>query len=682
MAGLDPTPSLEHLLQALAWAEGKTPEAMARELAAEDWSGGGERLGWRQYITHAAFVDRYGEDEAAERMQAILAERHPITVAEHTMEAPRSHSRLSREYPEIFALALNEPELALQQIDSVLIHPDEQAKLKGEVIAAYGLEHPLEALGFLDAHWQIPPFEAQEAIIRSWARDDVEAALAYVNDPGAKNQRIWLQRELLVDMVDYAPIQALQIAVDSPISAYSDYTLQQVAGAYIKTEPEAAFEWLLAQDSLGPALLKAGIQSFVREQPEKAAALLQKAPTRAWGYNDAAAVVENLARKDLAAARAFVASIPVPHHREKAEVAILAGMVADHPESFLEVLKANESLRIPPRDFSRIAGNFASRHPEAALAWALSAPDSPATAHLYGRAAERLIRQDPNRVGELLANVQGDGHMAAAAGDLVKGWYRTEPARAMAWVQERASPEALEHVVPEISRDWFQQDSGGALRFTERLQPGKARLALLQAYIKRDAERNLTEVARFIDRLHPGDDLPKAMHSAFRAGADVQPEQAKAAVASIKNPLARDEAIRGAIDAIYPIDPQATIAWVEQVEMGDSEVTETSLRHLVFKMKAKDQQGTGEWILSLKDEKKRQITAIEAIDWFNEDDPVMTARLVNQAKPSKRRSRKVVEMLQNLPDRPAREAFLASVYLTAEEMEYVKEQRKKAGEEL
>lgn len=670
--------SVEYLQRALAWASGKTPEALVTELAAEDFGLDDEGLSWRYYVTLAAFMETYG---AAGAERAAAAFRDAFLKARSVPRTGTRHypGKLGGDYPDIYEIALEDPERALSELDSILVHPNELEKLRSEVIAAYGQARPAEALALLDELTNIVSYPPRKSIVLTWAKDDPEAALEYVDALNEERSMLGLRHELLLDMVRYAPLRALEAAVDSPINRETDYTLQKVAEAYVQAEPEKGFEWLMAQETLSHSLLKAGVDGLISGHPDLAEALMRSVDPDRWQAHFVRNLAVSRVTHGVAGAMAWAGELPGPEHRSNAYAGVFSVLAKDHPDQLLANLGSVQSLGISMRQYSKIAETFAAHHPEKAFNWAVSAPDSPAAAFIFGKAGRRLLNENPGRIGEVLAVVESGGFKSAVIDEIVRGWIDGDPGRAIAWVRNEADPSALDQIVPAIAAKWFGSDSNSALDFATGLPPGKARTALLGRYVGREAERNLEAVVRTLGSVEADSGVHGLMRKAFETGGEVRPQKAKALIPSIQNPDSRDGAIQGVIRALINIDPTETAAWIEEVEFAGEKNMEYSLRYAVDQWARRDRAAATDWALGLTDEAKRHHASLRLVGEVEEGDTARASRLLNSARPGESRVNATIRVLRQLPEGNAREAFVASVFLTKDEQQKLQEQRGKQG---
>lgn len=674
--GLGELSSAEHLKLALAWAKGKTPEAMVAELAEMGWDNANESLSWRYYIVQIVFAEAYGKEAAAQRMQEAFAESAAAKQSSrHSRQEPRYNGNLGRHYPEIYELALQEPQRALDELDQLLLHPDELLSLKAEALIAYGAAHPLKALELLAEKTDIVTYHTQKSIVLNWAKEDAAAALRYVDELNEERSMLGLRHALLLDMVEYDPSRALEAAADSPINHQTNWTFEKVAESYIRQNPETGFEWLMQQESLSANLLEAGVDGLSSGHPDLADALMKTVEPERWQSHFLRNIAAAKAERDLSAALTWASQLPWESHRSYAYQNVLTVMARDQPEQLVATLGSIQDMGITTKGYSIIVDNLAKHHPETALRWIRSVPDSPASARLLGLAGEQIMKRNPNRIGELLA-IMGQGKFnSAGIGKTVKGWLDANPGEAIAWVKNHATAEQLESIIPEIEKKWSNMDAKAAVDFAQTLPPGKARAAILVRYVRSESATDLRGVVQTLNSMQPGEDLHQLMNDAFVRGAAGNTDAAKTLALSVKDPATRDLAIRGVMSALYKEDVSEAAKWAQQVDFATVKNMKYALNPIVDNWARNDTGKLLDWVATLNDPETRQHAALRSTYRIDKDDTATAARLINLAPADNGRTREVMNAVRRLPDSYARDAFVSSIFLSKQEQDQIRKER-------
>jgi len=678
-AVLSPTSSADYLKQALAWAKEKSPETMAAELAGSDWSKNDELLSWQYYIVRIAFIEAYGEEDATKRMQEIHNRSAQTAHTANNRINGNYRGQLGEEYPEIYEIALQQPDKAIENLEALLIHPNELDTLRSEVLLAYSKEEPEKALEMTHTTNDVRTFQTQKLILHDWAEREPRAAIAYLDVLAEKHSVTSLRHGLLLDVVRSHPMIALEAAANSPINHMNDWTLEKVAESYVRSNPEAGFEWLMQQDTLSDDMLEAGVDGLSSQHPDLADQLMKTVAPERWQFHFIRNIAQSKARKNIEEAMTWAAGLPLASHRTNAYLNILSIMAREQPDQIFSKLDSIQDFGISPDEHEKLAEALASGAPDTALNWAKTAVDSPAAARIFGLAAQEVIKNNPRRVGEILSVMDDSPYKREMIGTIIEGWFDTDRNGALDWVKNKATQNQIDKIVPEISKEWFGSDKNAALDFAKGLPPGEARTSILKRYIYSDSERNLAQVVQLIDAVEGDTDLYNLTKDAFSRGADVQPQKAKALALSIRDPEKRDHAIRGLAMALVDINPKDAAEWVGDAKFSNDENMKWAVAHLVDHYGRHDSKALAEWIVNLPDDKKRHLAAVRAAPRIVKSDVATAVRLVNSAQPGRSRSLTVIGTIENLPNPSSRNTFVNSVFLTQEEQEQVRKERERRG---
>jgi hypothetical protein len=400
---------IESLREALQWAEGKTLDEMVEILArseVDSTHGAVDSVSfWRKRVVEFAFIDAYGAS-GTEQMRDAFLSASSVAMMSWAKDQYQWYDNPLDAYPDIKALALRDPLAAIAQVDGLQILPRYAATLRVKVLLAYGEQHPQAALALVQQTTNVKRSAVILPILQQVGATDPAAALAYLDAMPRSAITSRYRNDLLVSLVDTHPLLALESAIQLPVTGRSNVILREVTAAYLKQDPEAGYEWLLSQVDVEPVMFEAGFQAFRSTDPEKAAALFVLADPCLWDSLDAQNLAKYYAAKNMDAALEWASADGMGAFRTDALTGIFSVMGKDDPQRLVQYLQQMPAMGITPKQFAAISAAFASEHPDLALNWVRSAPDSPATASLFGQAANRILQQDPSRIGEVLGYIE------------------------------------------------------------------------------------------------------------------------------------------------------------------------------------------------------------------------------------------------------------------------------------
>jgi hypothetical protein len=202
----------------------------------------------------------------------------------------------------------------------------------------------------------------------------------------------------------------------------------------------------------------------------------------------------------------------------------------------------------------------------------ISRPANPARNDALAALLEKLAAVDPDRAMSLARAESNLKLRQLLVQSALHGWARTSPTNAANWALARTDANERERALSTVFAGAVAADPESAMRFGESLiqeHPDDATsygASLIEAL---GAAGNFETAARLAA---DGDSSTRAgwMGSAYSQWAELQPEQAAAAAAAIKDPALRNEALHGIVGGWAEADPAALIQFVTALP-ADSE---------------------------------------------------------------------------------------------------------------
>ena len=302
-------------------------------------------------------------------------------------------------------------------------------------------------------------------VLFRWLEEDQDAALQWAQEH--TDQRDYLVPTLLRLMAEDSPLKAMEMAVTLDAKD-RQLAVTQVVEGWIESDPHAAFEWILSnQSSLDDVSFAAKpLRGIAETAPRQALALAARldATRRRLAISS---ILEQWAANDAPAAAAWLDS-------SSGEL---------------------ESARV-----ATIARAYARQHGEEALDWVLAqAPEHQGDA--LTTVTRELAKHSPQRTLDLARRIDEPQLYAAAVRSVVSAWAGEDPQAARRWIAANAEDSQRASLFSALYMAWAYIDQAeaatNALRHDNRSERDAALAAMTTAVARQNpdlAERLYDEI--------------------------------------------------------------------------------------------------------------------------------------------------------------------------------------------
>ena len=346
----------------------------------------------------------------------------------------------------------------------------------------------------VEQHWT-------RAIFHSWARQDLDAALAsaVLLKPGGRRvagRAILQAREdlllserrdiaerlgtelLIADRGNFA--EAWNEALDEPSMQQRFQKLAVVAAQWGMADPMAA---MAALESLPPDAMERGISTqiihgWARQDPQAALAWVLDNDDSPQGPSMIAAVLQLLGQDDLNAALEVARGLEEEQRQNAMHSLIGSWVNADLQAATQWVL--NESAGAEREGYLATMVHLLADQ-EAMLEWLDGLPPEDAVTLLpYSIGA--IARADPLEAAAQIDRIDDPLARMSAVESLARSWARRDPQAAQDWLGDQPR-DAREAATDDLVNGWAREDPEGALAFTLSLPGGDSRDQMLAGLI-------------------------------------------------------------------------------------------------------------------------------------------------------------------------------------------------------
>lgn len=363
----------------------------------------------------------------AERFQATLdgiaATRNPREVIDRWMAGDRMTKRtMNSIYNAMRALAETDIEAAMAYYENARSSSERQ--MFGNMIAGeLAREDPVAALEWARAQpeGQFPIL--QLSVLTQIAQDNLQLAL----DEALKSPNAQARAQLISNILQ-------QAAATDPVgaAAYLDQVQdprarqeasRHLASVWIGQDPDAALEWILAQDErTTKALLQESVANLVNSDVDAARRILPR-----------------LDANTQTTVRRFIAQ-HLATNRSSGEALEFISQFQGQPDF--------DNLRA-----SVISGVMQS-DPSAARQMADQLADSEARDRIYAQLVRRRAETDPIEAARWIATMKDEKLRANATAGVAVQWYARDPGSAMTWVSDMPAGALRDSAVVQMSYQW------------------------------------------------------------------------------------------------------------------------------------------------------------------------------------------------------------------------------------
>ena len=343
------------------------------------------------------------------------------------------------------------------------------------------------------------------------ARADPERLLASVGHLPMDLRRMALSAAL-PQLAERDPLAAVRYVEGLPASERPAF-IQSVARNYGKRDPSAALAWARsspATGNLGRDNLVAFVLGGVAEQdPYRALDLALEITATGERMRAVQLVVATGGRDDATAEAIANRLLAIDDPRLQESLTFVASTWSSRsPEGVMRWLLAN-GQSVSPNVFSQVGQQLAMRDPRTALAHSAQIPAAARepwltgvaqgyaqndpqgaidwlaqfrTEDWYPRAATNIAMQAARQNGPAAARLvdgldteHGGAQMQQLVTMVATNWVNQDPAAAMAWAMDRATPQERMNTIRSVVGSWSNQDPAGARQWTLRQPQGAIR---------------------------------------------------------------------------------------------------------------------------------------------------------------------------------------------------------------
>ncbi len=337
------------------------------------------------------------------------------------------------------------------------------------------------------------------AIFHSWARQDLDAALASADllKPGgrrmagraileAREDLLLPQRRdiadrlgtelLIADRGNFA--EAWNEALDESNMQQRFQKLAVVAAQWGMADPMAAMAALesLPADAMERGVGAQVIHGWARQDPQAALAWVLDNGDSPQASNMLAAVLHLFAQDDLNVALDVARGLQA-EQRQNAMHSLLGPWMSADPRAATQWV-LNESSG-PEREGYLVTMShlLASQNQDELLEWLDGLPPEDAST-LLPHSIAAIARADPREAARQIDRIDEPVMRLEAVRSLARSWARQDPQAAQTWLGEQ-SREAREAATGDLVNGWARGDPGGALDYALTLPGGESRDQML-----------------------------------------------------------------------------------------------------------------------------------------------------------------------------------------------------------
>ncbi len=366
------------------------------------------------------------------------------------------------------------------------------------------------------------------------------------------------------------------------------------------------------------------LRRWARNDGSAALAYAQKLPVSTRRQNALEAVVAEWAKQDDAAAFAWVAGQPPSLRNQQLVRSMLLGLAERNPAKAFTLAQSVKSHQRELRNavlqtwsetdpaaaaaaltllaekdsgtLAQVAGNWALRDPEAALAWVKSLPGANPLDYHLDRFVEVLARAHSDLAMDF-ANAFPDGTTRATVIRRIAGCRAAiDLESARAWVEQLPEGYAKKQASEELWQAKVEADPRAAIEEISRNANVAARDELI-SLAARDWSFADPSAACAWAATVPYDQGWHALVGSFGGWVQESPDTARAFTANLPAGKARDYCVGEVLRKVAADDPQAAFDWANQQVTGQA--LDTSLGTIAAVWAQTDPVATGLWVDSL-----------------------------------------------------------------------------------
>lgn len=404
-------------------------------------------------------------------------------------------------------------------------------------------------------------------LLRDWAEDDTEAALAYVRQlPRGANFSQGLL--LVLDALSRKDeTRALHVAAELASTRTERSFYGVIFDRMARRDPAAAAARLaLVTAGDGRILaIRAIAEGWTTRDPAAAFAWAEqlKGADRTLALDSHLAILADTAprqaiehaQKALAGAALERAISRALQHLMLTDPKGAAGLVSLLPPGQLQMFSAID-----------VAHEYGARDPQAALAWLKTLPGTEVQRLALNNLLSAWGEHDGEAAGRYVATMAPGLAQDAAAAHLAAVLATADPLTAFAWAQKLPVESARDAAFVSIASAWAQQDAPAAARWAGSLPAGPRQQAALLGAISSWVAHDAAAARAYIETLDPASQRAAAESAALLL-AQTDPLGTLQWAQTLPDPTARDAAITAAYQRWLVNTPAAARAWLASANL-------------------------------------------------------------------------------------------------------------------
>jgi hypothetical protein len=486
------------------------------------------------------------------------------------------------------------------------------------------------------------------------------------------NKNLFQAARLATAWIEAATLEEVRTFVKDP-KRFPRVYFVGLDGDFQKAFADALVErWLtLAPEDIAliekhDVMFKVFTSAAARMKPELVLAQLYPEGKGSYFRNVVPLAFEALARRDIAAARHILASVPNELDRKTFEFSVLKGLADADVFSAISLLPSRNAENPDPKHaaVAQAIVEAAERMGPGALRNAFAASDGKLDGYAHlprlllrypdlaadladgGAAASRSFWLSDNLLHDadltpaetrdrLLADYEklpaaGRDELCAA---LACSWARSDPRAAAQWAVEHAQPNdaasSANSAAKHVFLRWVNSDPETAARWWQSLPESAMRDVIGTEASTRYAEHGDFETALKMFRPTAEKVPPNAAAHFALLYAEHDPSAAAAWLAALPSGSTDDRAVGIVTSRYYNADPVAAAQWAESLPAGP--YRDQALKHLVKKAGQVDPAGATAWVDQIEDQKLREEASVSiAFAWRFRDPDAMREWVRNQ----------------------------------------------------
>lgn len=386
----------------------------------------------------------------------------------------------------------------------------------------------------------------RDAVVYQWAVSEPVAALDYVLElDAAAQQRLApsmlhqvpaseLGRLLAIAGRFDGPTGAMlrqsavqRMAQDDPAAALAELERlpaherrgmqSSIAHSYGAKNPQAAFAWAQSLQPRDPQIVMSVLNGIAQASPEQAfdlAMSLSSAGEREQAIGMVASI--GFPGRDNSAMLDRVLAIGDAGARHRAMLGVLSSWSATDPGAVFDWLATNQD-RVPSEAFQQLARQLAFADPVAAAAYTPRVPQS-ARGGWLAAVAGAYAQRDPEAALAWIAQYRGDPAYPDAVGPIASVIAQRDGATAVRLLEESGQfdPSNVQTVM-SVAMSWAQQDPAAAAAWALNLGDARLRMSALSLAVQQWSARNPESARRWAFGLQPGDARDDALNGLVTA---------------------------------------------------------------------------------------------------------------------------------------------------------------------